>query len=78
MVHAQALGLVKRKENSGQEELVFLFQRECKSVDDRTQDLEQFGNAVEPFCLVDKLEEDIVDRSADVGPQVEKFPVDPV
>ena len=40
MIHAQTLDFVKWNEHSGKEQLMLLLQRECKPVDDRTQNLE--------------------------------------
>jgi len=37
--------------------------------------LEKLGDTVEALCLVDELEEDVVDGSADVGAEVEEFAV---
>lgn len=78
MIHAQALHLVQRQQDTGEEELVFLFERESKSVDDRTEDFKELGNAVEPLRLVHKLKEDVVDRSSDERSQIEEFAVYPV
>lgn len=78
MIHAQALHLVKGDQHPREEELVLLLQRKGESVDDRTKDLQQLGNAVEPFCLVGELEKDVVDGAADEGPQVEELAVDAV
>jgi hypothetical protein len=66
MVHAQTLDLVQGDEHSGEEQLVLLFQWQREAVDDRAEYLEKLGNAVESLRLVDKLEEDVVDRAPDV------------
>lgn len=66
MVHAQALNLVHRKKNTGQEEFVFLLQWESKAVDDGTQNLQQFSNTVVPLCFIHELEENIVDGSSNI------------
>lgn len=78
MVHAEALDLVQRNKHSGEKELVLLLQWQCEPVDDGTENLEEFGNAIEPLGLVDKLEEDVVDGAPNVGSKVQKFPVDAV
>lgn len=39
MIHAETLDLVQRKQDAGQEELVFLLEGQGETVDDRTQDL---------------------------------------
>lgn len=66
MVHAQTLDLVQRNQNPSQEQLVFLLERQCKAINDRSQDLQQLCNSIEPFRLVGELEEDVVDRPPDV------------
>lgn len=66
MVHTQALDLVQRYQHPRQEELVFLFQRKRKTVDDRPENFEKFSNTVEPFGFVDELEKYIVDGSPNV------------
>ena len=67
---------MKRDENASKEKLVFLLERKGEAVDDGAQDLEQLGDAVESFGLVYELEEDVVDRTTDVGSQVQKLPID--
>lgn len=54
------------QEHSGQEELVFLLQRQGEPVDNGAQNLEQFSDSVMAFCLVHELEEHVVDGSADI------------
>lgn len=75
MIHAQTLDLVKRNEDPCEEELVFLFQRQSETVDDGTENLEKLGNSVEPFSFVDKLEEDVVDRTTNIRSKVEELAV---
>lgn len=55
---------------------MLFFQRQCKSVNDRSQNFKQFGDAIEAFCLVHKLEENVVNRASDVRSKVEKFAID--
>jgi len=54
--------------------MLFL-QWQGKAVDDGTKDFEQFSDAVEALCFVYELEEDVVDRTANVRAQVEEFAV---
>lgn len=60
MVHAEALHLVQWDQHTGKEKLVFFFQWQSETVDDGPQNLEQFGDAVEPFGFVNELEKHIV------------------
>ena len=75
MVHAQALDLVQRYQDSGQEKLVLLLQWQREPVDYRSEDFEQFRNAVEPLCLVYELEENVVDGAANIRAEVEELSV---
>jgi hypothetical protein len=75
MIHAQTLHFVERNEHPGEEQLVLLLQWQSKTVDYRTENFEKLGDTVEALRLVDELKEDIVDRSADVGAEVEEFAV---
>ena len=61
-----------------QERLVFLLQWKSETVDDGSQDLQQFSDAVVPFGFIDEVEENVVDRSSYRGPKVEKFSIDSV
>lgn len=78
MIHAQTLNFVHRNEDSSQEEFMFLLQRKSKAIDDWSQDFQKLSNAIESFCFVDELEEDIIDRTTNVGSQVQEFSVDSV
>lgn len=78
VIHAQALDFVKGNKHARQEEFVFFFERERKSIDDGTKDLEEFGDTIEAFGLVHELEEDIVDRPPDKRSEVQKFAIYPV
>ena len=69
---------MQRDKSAGEERLVFLFQGESETVDDRSEYLQQLRNTVVALGLVDELEEDVRDRSADECSKVEEFPVDPV
>lgn len=55
---------------------MFFLKRQRKTIDDRPENLEELRNSIKPFCLVDKLEEDVVYRASDVGPEVQEFSVD--
>ena len=78
MVHAQALDLVERNQDSCEEEFVLLFQRQGEAIDNGPKYLEQLSNSIEPLSFICELEEDIVDRSANEGPEVEELPIDAV
>ncbi len=67
MVHAQAFYLVQWDQYSGKEQFVLFLKRKCETVYDRAKDLQKLRDTVEPFCLICKLEEYIVDRPPDVG-----------
>jgi hypothetical protein len=75
MVHAKTLDFVKRNQDPSKEQLVLLLQWQGKAVDDRTENLEELRNTIEPLGLIDELEEDVVDGATDVGSQVEEFSV---
>jgi hypothetical protein len=66
---------VQRYQDSGQEKLVFLLQWQCETIDNRPKDFEQFRNAIESLCLVDELEENVVDGAANVRAEVEELSV---
>jgi hypothetical protein len=67
-----------RYEHPGQEKLVLFLERQCKSVDDTTQNLQKLCNTIESFRFVDKLEEYIVDGSPNIRTKVEEFAVNTV
>jgi hypothetical protein len=66
VIHAQALDLVHRQQDTGQKQLVLLLKGQRKSIDDGTQDLQQLGDAIVSLRLIHELEEDIVDGSSNV------------
>lgn len=66
MIHAKTLHFVQWNENPCQEQLVFFFQRQGKAVDDTTQDFKQLSNTIETLCFINELEEDVVDRAANI------------
>lgn len=43
---------------------MFLFQRQSESIDDGSKDFKKLRDAVKALCLVNELEKDVVDRSA--------------
>lgn len=78
VIQCQSFDFVEGDQSSGEERLVFLLEGQGESVDDGTEDFEQFGNPVVPFGFVDELVEDVIDRPTDKGAQVEEFSVDSV
>jgi hypothetical protein len=66
VIHAETLHFVHREEDSSQEELVLLLERQGEAVDNGAQNLQQLSDTVVALCLIHELEEDIVDRSANV------------
>ena len=67
MVHAQAFHLVQRDQHSGKEQFVFFLERKRETIYDGAKDLQKLRNTIEPFSLICKLKEYIVDRSPDIG-----------
>ena len=61
--------------NTGQEDLVLLFQGNGKTVDDGSQYFQELCNAIMTFSLVDELEEYIIYRTANESPEVEEFAI---
>jgi len=57
---------------------VLFFQRQSEAIDDGPKNLKKLSNAVETLRLVNELEEHVVDRSADVRPQVQKLAINTV
>lgn len=45
---------------------MLLLQRQGKTIDDGSHDLQQLRNPIESLGLVGELEEDIIDRSTDI------------
>lgn len=66
MVHAEALDFVQRKQDTGQKQFVLLLQRKRKAIDDRAQNFQQLGNAIESLSFVAELEKHVVDRSTNI------------
>ena len=57
---------------------MLLLQRQGKTVDNGSKNLEKLSDPIEPLRFVDELEKHVVYRSANVRTQVEKFAVDTV
>jgi hypothetical protein len=57
--------------------MLFL-ERERKSVDDRSEDFEKFGNSVVTLSLVDEPIKYVVNLFPNVGAQSQKFAVNPM
>jgi len=66
MVHAKTFDLVQRNEYSGEKQFVLLLQWQCETIDNGSQNFEEFSDAVKPLRFVYELEEDVVDGAADV------------
>lgn len=68
MIHTQALNLMQRYQYPCEKQLVFLFQRKGKPVDDRPEDLQKFRNTVESFRFVNELKKYIIDGPSYIWP----------
>ena len=66
MIHAQTLDFVQGNEDPGEEKFVLLLQWQRETIDNGAENLEKFGDAVEPLRLINELEEDVVDGAADI------------
>ena len=75
MIKRQALDFVKWNKDSSQERLVFLFQRERKTIDDRTKDLQELCDSIVPLRFIDEIVKDIAYRSANECAEIEEFAV---
>ena len=69
---------MQRDENAHKERFVLVFERERETVDDRSEDLQKFCDALVAFRLVDEMEEDIVDTPSDRRAEVEELAVYPM
>mmetsp|Transcript_118593 Transcript_118593/g.342948 ORF Transcript_118593/g.342948 Transcript_118593/m.342948 type:complete len:453 (+) Transcript_118593:216-1574(+) len=74
----ERLHLVQRDQRLDQKVLVLVLERQGEAVDDGAQDLEQLTDAVLGLAFVDDLEEDVLDRATDKGPQRHELAVDAV
>lgn len=54
---------------------MLLLERKGETIDDRTENFEEFSNAIEPLGFINELEEDVVDRSTDERSEVQEFAV---
>ena len=52
MIQREAFDLVQRQQDSTEERLVLLLEREGEAVDDRAEDLEQLGDAIVPLGVI--------------------------
>ena len=66
MVHAKTLDLVQWNQDPRQEKFVLFLKRQCKPIDDGSQDFQQLRNSIKPLSLIGELEENVVNRPADV------------
>lgn len=78
VIHAEALDFVKWNQHTREEQFVFFLKWESETVDDGAEYLQQFGNSIESFRFVNKLEKYVVDGAANEGSQVEKFAINSV
>jgi hypothetical protein len=78
VVEGEAFDLVEGDEDAREERLVLLLEGKRESVDDGSEDLEELSDPVVALRLVDELEEDVVDRAANEGAEVEELAVDAV
>ena len=77
-MHFEILHFVKRKKRALEERLVLLLQREGEPVDDRAQDLQEFGNAIVGLVVDDDAIEEVLSRLPNKQPQRHDLAVDPV
>jgi hypothetical protein len=75
MIERQALDFVKWDKDSSQKSLVFFFERERKTIDDRTEDLQELCNSIVALRLIDEMVEDIAYRSANECAEIEEFAI---
>ena len=78
VLHRETLDFVERNKNAHQERLMFVLEGQCKSVDDRSEDLKEFSNAIMPLRLIDEVVEHVVNGAPDGCAEIEKFAVYPV
>ena len=75
MIKRQTLDFVKWDKDSSQKSLVLLFERQRKTIDDRTEDLQQLCNSIVALRLIDEMVEDIAYRSANECAEIEEFAI---
>lgn len=54
---------------------MLLLEWQSKAIDYGAEYFQQLSNAIEPFCFVNELKEDVVDRASDEGSQVQELAV---
>lgn len=69
---------MQRNQHSSEEEFMLFLERQCKTINDRSKNLEKFSDSIETLCFINELEEDVVYGAADVGTKVEEFAIDSV
>ena len=57
---------------------MFVLEGECKSIDNRTENFEKLSDAVVALSFIDKLEEDIVDRTTNKRAEAQELAIYPV
>ena len=78
VIHSRALRFVQRQESALKENLMFLFQGECKTVNDTSKNLKQLRDTVVPLRLVNEPVKYVVDGLPDEGSMCHEFSIDPV
>lgn len=67
---------MKWDKDPSQKRLVFLFERQRKTVDDRAEDLQELCDSVVPLRLINEMVKDIAYRSANECAKIEEFAID--
>lgn len=75
MVKRESLDFMKRDKDASQKRLVFLFERQCETIDDRAQNLQELCDSIVALGLIDEMVKDIAYRSADERAEIEKFAI---
>lgn len=68
MIHAEALHFVEWNQDPRQKQFVFLLQRQRETINNGSQDFQQFCNSIKAFGLIYELEEHVVNRATDIRP----------
>ena len=55
---------------------MFFFEWKGETIDDRSENFQQLCNTIKSFRLIGKVKEDIVDRTTNIGTEVEEFAID--
>lgn len=61
--------------DASQKRFVFLFERKCKTIDDRAEDLQELCDSIMPLCLIDKMVKDIAYRSTNECAESKEFAI---